>query len=141
MPIRQIGHQLRHHLEADEKAVQRILVELVGTGEQFIEQRILALHVADEQRLGELVLVLEVIEEPALGDADRGDHLLDRGGGEALLEHGGLRHVENALPWYRCLCAVSPASASLVCRGSNCTTGTVESGAPAHVYGTAVRQA
>src|SRR4029078_2656496 len=84
-------------LEADEKAVQRILVELVGTGEQFVEQRILALHVTDEQRLGELVLVLEVIEEPAFGDADRGDHLLDRGGGEALLEHRSLRHVENAL--------------------------------------------
>ena len=77
--------------------MQRILVELVGAGEQLIEQRILALDVADEQRLGELVLVLEVIEEAALGDADRGDHLLDRGRGEALLEHGGFRHVENAL--------------------------------------------
>ena len=37
MPVRQIRHQLRHHLEADEKAMQRILVELVGTGEQLVE--------------------------------------------------------------------------------------------------------
>ena len=37
MAVRQIGHHLRHHLEADEKAVQRILVELVGAGEQLIE--------------------------------------------------------------------------------------------------------
>ena len=77
--------------------MQRILVELVGAGEQLVEQRILALHVTDEQGLGELVLVLEMIEEAALGDADRGDHLLDRGGSEALLEHGSFRHVENAL--------------------------------------------
>jgi len=38
-----------------------------------------------------------MIEEAALGDADLGDHLLDRGGSEALLEHGSFRHVENAL--------------------------------------------
>ena len=97
MPVRQIGHQFGHHFKADEKAVQRVLVELIGAGEQLVEQRILALHVADEERLGELVLVLEMIEEAALGDADRGDHFLDRGGSEALLEHGSFRHVENAL--------------------------------------------
>jgi hypothetical protein len=97
MPVRQIGHQFGHHLEADEKAVQRVLVELVGAGEQFVEQRILPLHVADEKRLGELILVLEMIEEAALGDPDRGDHLLDRSGGEPLLEHGRLDHIENAL--------------------------------------------
>ena len=96
MPVRQIGHQFRHHFKADEKAVQRVLVELIGAGEQLVEQRILALHVADEERLGELVLVPEMIEEAALGDPDRGDHFLDRGGGEALLEHGGFRHVEKA---------------------------------------------
>jgi hypothetical protein len=97
MPVWQVGHQFRHHLEADEKAVQRVLVELIGAGEQLVEQRILALHVADEERLGELVLVLEMIEEAALGDPDLGDHLLDRGGGEALLEHGSFRHIENTL--------------------------------------------
>jgi hypothetical protein len=40
--------------------------------------------VAAHQRLGEVALVLEVIEEAALGDADAGDQLVDRGGGEAL---------------------------------------------------------
>ena len=126
MPVRQIGHQFGHHLKADEKAVQRILVELVGAGEQFVEQRILALHVADEQRLGELVLVLEMIEEAALGDADLGDHLLDRGGGEALLEHGSFRHVENALS---CIAALARCLLhSLSCSPADCTTGPLESG-------------
>lgn len=67
-----VSHQFRHHLEADEKAVQRVLVKLVGTAEQIVEQRILPLDVADEQSPGELVLILEVIEEAALGDADGG---------------------------------------------------------------------
>src|SRR5258705_5879371 len=53
--------------------------------------------VPGKERLGELVLVLQMIEEAALGDPDRGDHLLDRGGSEALLKHGGFGHVENAL--------------------------------------------
>src|SRR5512141_1212433 len=47
MPVRQIAHQFGHHFKADEKAVQRVLVELIGAGEQLIEQRIVALHVAD----------------------------------------------------------------------------------------------
>jgi hypothetical protein len=68
--VRQISHQFRHHLEANEKAVKRILVQLVRTGEQIVKQSVLALDVADEQSLGELVLILEVIEEPALGDVD-----------------------------------------------------------------------
>jgi hypothetical protein len=46
-------------LEADEKAVQRVLVKLVGTAEQIVEQRILPLDVADEQSPSELVLSLK----------------------------------------------------------------------------------
>ena len=97
VPVWQVGHQFGHHPKADEKAVQRIIVQLVGAGEQFVKQGILALDVTDEQSLGELVLVFEMIEEAALGDADRGNHLLDRGGGEALIEHGSFRHVEDML--------------------------------------------
>jgi len=97
MAARKIGHQLRQHLEADEEAVQRILVEVVGAGEELIEQRVLALDVADEQSLGELALVLEMIEESALGDADGGDQLFDRSGGESFVEDGSLGRVENAL--------------------------------------------
>ena len=101
----QVGHQFGHHPKADEKAVQRIIVQLVGAGEQFVKQGILALDVTDEQSLGELVLVFEMIEEAALGDADRGNHLLDRGGGEALIEHGSFRHVEDTL--FSGICALA----------------------------------
>ena len=77
--------------------MQRILVELIGARKQLIEQRVLALDVADQQGLGELALVLEMIKESALGDADGGDQLLDRGGGKSLLQHRRLGRVENAL--------------------------------------------
>ena len=45
--------------------MQRIIVQLVGAGEQFVKQGILALDVTYEQSLGELVLVFEMIEEAA----------------------------------------------------------------------------
>ncbi len=77
--------------------MQRILVELIGAAEQVIEERVLALDVADEQRLGELALVLEVIEEAVLGDSDGCNQLVDRCGGEALFENGGFGHIENAV--------------------------------------------
>jgi hypothetical protein len=72
MTVRQSAINSDIIFEADEKAVQRVLVKLVGTAEQIVEQRILPLDVADEQSPGELVLILEVIEEAALGDADGG---------------------------------------------------------------------
>ena len=37
------GQVIGHHPKADEKAVQRIIVQLVGAGEQFVKQGILAL--------------------------------------------------------------------------------------------------
>ena len=77
MAGREIGHDLRHHLEAYQEAVRRILVELIGTAEQVIEERVLARDVADKQCLGELTLVLEVIEEAILGDSDRCNQLVD----------------------------------------------------------------
>jgi len=97
MTVRQISHQFRHHLEADKKAVQGVLVELVGTAEQIVEQRIFALHVADEQSPGELVLVLEVIKESAFDDADSGNQFLNRRGREPLFQNRGFRHIENSL--------------------------------------------
>jgi hypothetical protein len=96
MAVGQIGENFRHHLEQDEKAVQRILVELVGTPEEIIEESVLAFDVTLQQGLGQGALVAEVIEEAALGDADGGDELVDRSRGETLLEHAGLRRVEDA---------------------------------------------
>jgi hypothetical protein len=78
--------------------VQGTFVELVGAAEQVVEERVLALDIADQQRLGEVALVLEMIEEAVLGDADGGDELVDGCGGEALFENGGLGRVENAVP-------------------------------------------
>ena len=114
------------HLEADEEAVQRVLVQLIGATEQVVEQRVVALDVAHQQRLREVALVFEMIEEAALGDTDGGDQLVDRGGGEALFEHRRLGRVENALarvaalPLLRARMLSSPRA--------HCTTGTVDPG-------------
>ena len=83
-------------LRATSEAVQGVVIELVGAAEDVGKRRVVLVDVAAHQRLGEVALVLEVIEEAALGDADAGDQLVDRGGGEALLEHGGLGELEDA---------------------------------------------
>jgi hypothetical protein len=96
--------------------MQRILVELIGAGEDLVEQGLLALDVANEERLGEFAFVLEMIEESALGDADGGDQLLDRGGRESLVENrrfGRMRMRSRVSPPFRscasCM-AVSPVT-------------------------------
>jgi hypothetical protein len=50
--------------------MQGILIELISTAEEVIEERVLPLDVADQQRLGEFALVLEVVKEAILGDTD-----------------------------------------------------------------------
>src|SRR5688572_11355143 len=45
-----------------------------------------------------------MIEEAILGDADCGDQLLDRGGGEAFLQDGDLGRCQEPLP-----CITTPA--------------------------------
>ena len=97
MRFGQIAHHLGEQLQADQEAVQRILVKLIAAPENVVEDRPVVREVAQQHRLGELGLVLEVIEEAALGDADRGDQLLDRGRGKALGQHGGFRDFEDAL--------------------------------------------
>ena len=37
MALRQISHHLRDQLEADEKAVKRVVVQLVGAAKQIVE--------------------------------------------------------------------------------------------------------
>ena len=106
MRARQVGHHLGEQLEGDERAVQRVVVELVGAAEDVGKRSVVLVDVAAHQRLGEVALVLEVIEEAALGDADAGDQLVDRGCGEALLEHGGLGELEDAGRACRCPCGV-----------------------------------
>ena len=59
MSAGQIGHQLRQHLEPDEKAMQRILVELVGAREDLVEEGVLALDVADQRALASSPLSLK----------------------------------------------------------------------------------
>ena len=54
MASRDVGHQLGEHFEAHQKSVQRIFVEFAGAPEQLVEQRVLALDVANEQGAGEL---------------------------------------------------------------------------------------
>jgi hypothetical protein len=77
--------------------MQRILVELIGAREQLVEQRVLALDVADQQRLGELALLLEMIKESALGDADAAISSSIEVAAKSLLQHRRLSRVENAL--------------------------------------------
>src|SRR5262245_32550037 len=97
MTSRQVGQYLRQQLQAYQEAVQGILIELICASEQVIEERVLALDVADQQGLGELALVFEVIEKAVLGDANGSDQLVDRCSGEALFENGGFSRIENAV--------------------------------------------
>ncbi len=76
--------------------MQRVVVQRIGPREQIIEDDLVAFEIALEQRLREIVLVAEMIEEPALGDACRRDQLVDRGQGEALVQHGVLGEIEDA---------------------------------------------
>ena len=96
MHLGHVGEHLGEQFQPDQKAVQRIVVQLVAARENILEHLLVVREVAQHQAFRERALVLEVIEEAALGDADRRDDLLDRGRGEAFRQHGGFRHFEDA---------------------------------------------
>src|SRR5262245_36159994 len=102
MRFRQIGQHFGKELEPDQKAMQRVFVEVVAATENGFEQLSILLEVTQQQTLGELALVLEVIEEAALGDTRCNDQLVDRGCGEPLGEHSALSEFEQTFAGIAC---------------------------------------
>src|SRR5262245_10331863 len=96
MRLRKIGQHFGKELEADQKSLQRIFVELVAAAEDVLEHDVILREVAQQQALGELALVLEMVEEAAFRDAGRRDQLIDRGRGEAFCEHRVFSELEQA---------------------------------------------
>ncbi len=77
--------------------MQRIVTQLFRLLEQVVEDPPLGIEVTLQQGLREVVLIAEMVEETGFGDAGFTDDLVDRGGGEAFVQHGVLRDVHDAL--------------------------------------------
>ena len=88
MTVRQVRHHLGKELHADQKAVQRIAVQIVCPRKHLVEELAVAHQVTLEDCLRERRLVLEMIEEAAFADTGLGEQFVDRRRGEALREYG-----------------------------------------------------
>ena len=98
MAIRQIFKQLSQQFEADQEAVQRILVQLIGARFNVTEDCLLHVDVTLQQCLGEFVLVGEMVEETTLGDADFHDDFLDGRCRKSLFDDTETSHIQYLFP-------------------------------------------